>query len=86
MVAVVVVIVIFDYHELRLQLLGLLLVEHFLRMGQAVHRCSCGQSAWSWPSVAKVRTSQDRGYLENAIGDLKARWSLKNTNTLERQA
>jgi hypothetical protein len=32
MVAVVVIIVIFDYHELGLQLLGLLLVGHFLRM------------------------------------------------------
>jgi hypothetical protein len=38
-----------------------------------VHGCSCGRSAWFWPSVAKVRTTQDRGYLENAIGDLKAR-------------
>jgi hypothetical protein len=28
---------------------------------------------------------QDRGYLENAMGDLKARMSLKNINTLERQ-
>jgi hypothetical protein len=33
-----------------------------------------------------VRTTQDREYLENAIGDLKARISLKNMNTLERQA
>jgi hypothetical protein len=51
----------------------------------AVHGCSCGQSAWFWPSVAKMRTAQDRGYLENAIGDLKTRKSLKNINTLERQ-
>jgi hypothetical protein len=35
---------------------------------------------------ALARTAQDRGYLENAIGDLKARLSLENTNTLERQA
>jgi hypothetical protein len=44
-----------------------------------------GGPAWFWPSVAKVRTAQDKGYLENAIGDLKARLSLENTNTLERQ-
>jgi hypothetical protein len=36
--------------------------------------------------LEKVRTAQDRVYLENAIGDLKVRMSLKNTNTLERQA
>jgi hypothetical protein len=42
--------------------------------------------AWFLPSVAKVRTTQDRGYLENIIGDLKARMSLENINTLERQA
>jgi hypothetical protein len=33
-----------------------------------------------------VRTTQDRGYLENAIGDHKARKSLENINTFERQA
>jgi hypothetical protein len=33
-----------------------------------------------------VRAAQDRGYLENAIGDLKIKMSLENTNTLERQA
>jgi hypothetical protein len=32
-----------------------------------------------------VRIAQDRGYLENAIGNLKARMSLENINTLERQ-
>jgi hypothetical protein len=30
-----------------------------------------------------LRTAQDRGYLENAIDDLKARMSLENINTLE---
>jgi hypothetical protein len=29
---------------------------------------------------------QDRGYLENAMGDLKVKMSLENINTLERQA
>jgi hypothetical protein len=29
---------------------------------------------------------QDRGYLENDMGDLKARWSFENINTLVRQA
>jgi hypothetical protein len=53
---------------------------------EAVHGCSCGRSAWFWPSAAKVRTAQDRQYLENAIGDLKARMSLENINTVERQA
>jgi hypothetical protein len=38
MVAVVVVIVIFDYHELGLQLLGLLPVGHFLRMMDRVRQ------------------------------------------------
>jgi hypothetical protein len=33
-----------------------------------------------------VRTAQDRRYLENVIGDLKARMRLENINTLERQA
>jgi hypothetical protein len=33
-----------------------------------------------------MRTAQDRGYLENAIGDLKPRMSLENINTLEREA
>jgi hypothetical protein len=33
-----------------------------------------------------VRIAQDRGYLENAIGDLKAKMSLKNINILEKQA
>jgi hypothetical protein len=32
-----------------------------------------------------VRTAQDRKYLENDIGEFKARMSLKNINTLERQ-
>jgi hypothetical protein len=38
MVAIVVVFVIFDYHELGLQLLGLLLVGHFLRMMDRMRR------------------------------------------------
>jgi hypothetical protein len=29
---------------------------------------------------------QDTGYLENAMGDLKARMGLENINTLESQA
>jgi hypothetical protein len=33
-----------------------------------------------------MRTAQDRGYLEDAMGDLKARRSFKKINTLERQA
>jgi hypothetical protein len=33
-----------------------------------------------------VRIAQDREFLENAIGDPKARMSLENINTLERQA
>jgi hypothetical protein len=38
MVAVVVVIVVFEYHVLGLRLLRLLLVEHFLRMMDRMRR------------------------------------------------
>jgi hypothetical protein len=38
MVAVVVFIIIFDYHKLGLQLLGLLMVGHFLRMMDRMRR------------------------------------------------
>jgi hypothetical protein len=44
-------------------------------------RWSTGALAGGLPGsghfVAKVRTAQDRGYLENAIGDLKARWHFE---------
>jgi hypothetical protein len=47
-----------------------------------VHGCSYGQSACFWPSVTKVRATQDRGHLEkNAMGDLKARWHFCKTST-----
>jgi hypothetical protein len=48
MVAVVVVFIIFDYHKLGLQLLGLLLVGHFLRMMDQMQR-SMGALAGGLP-------------------------------------
>jgi hypothetical protein len=33
-----------------------------------------------------MRIAKDREYLENAIGDLKAKMSLETINTLDRQA
>jgi hypothetical protein len=55
MVAVVVVIVVFNYHELRqdLRLLGLLLVGHFLRMMDRMRR-STGALARGLPGFGHL--------------------------------
>jgi hypothetical protein len=52
-VAVVIVIIVFEYHKLGLQLLGLLLVRHFLRMVDRMRR-SMGALAGGLPSSSHL--------------------------------
>jgi hypothetical protein len=54
MVAVVVVIDVFEYHKLGLQLLGLLLVGHFLRMMDRMRR-STGAVAGGLPGSGHLQ-------------------------------